>query len=113
MPVFTNFSIVRYEDGVLTVQLVNPAAVGGWDIRADFSRRLGGTPFVSKYSYSGSANGVSGITITNSGQGVFQVKIDSPDTSGFYSQNVAYDINRTNSGHVTCISQGYVSVFPG
>ena len=120
MPIFTNFSIVKMEDGVLTVQLVNPVPIGGWSITAAFSKRLGGDPWVYKYMASGLSNGTSGnpygasgITIVNSGTGVFQVRLDAADTSGLNSQNIAFDINRTDSGHRTCIAQGYESIFPG
>lgn len=113
MPIFTDYSICKFEDGVLTIQLVNPTPIGGWSLRADFTKRLGGTPRVTKWISSGTPNGASGITITDSGQGVFRIALDSADTSGLAYGNYAFDVRRTDSGFVTDIAQGYQMVFPG
>lgn len=113
MPIFTDYSICKFEDGLLTVQLVNPTPIGGWSIRADFTKRLGGTARVSKYVASGYPNGASGITIVDSGTGVFRIRLDSADTSGLGYSNYAFDVRRTDSGFVTDIAQGYESVYPG
>lgn len=113
MPVFSTYAICRLNDGALTVQLVQPTAIGGWSLRTDFSHRLNGTPFVSKYLSSGQVNGTSGITVMNSGAGVFKTEIDPKDTSGIDYCNVAYNVVRTDSGFYTTIAQGYEVLYPG
>ena len=67
---------------MLTVTLTPPTNIGGWSIRWMAQRYFGGlSGLVTKYTASG-FDGQSGITITNSGQGVFNVQINSADSSG-------------------------------
>jgi hypothetical protein len=57
--------------------------------------------------------GVSGMNIVNSGQGQFRITLDAVDTSGFVAGNYAYEIRRLNSGNITSLTQGYITVSEG
>ena len=61
---------------------------------------------------SGHGDGVSGITVTNSGAGQFQVAIRSVNTSGLDLGNYAYTFIRTDSGFRTTLAEGYVILTP-
>ncbi len=106
MSQFSDWALAKDEDGTLTIQMTPPTAVGGWDARFDIAKRFGGTPIVTKYVASG-FNGVSGITITNSGQGIFSVRIDAADSSGLDEGVYASWLKRTSSGFSTVLFEGY------
>jgi hypothetical protein len=105
LPVYANFTLARYEDGILTVSMTPPTPIGGWTLQFSVCTRFGGTsPLVTKSCASG-YNGTSGITITNSGQGFFAVQLKSADTSGLDPGNFAYVIERLDSGARSLIVQ--------
>jgi hypothetical protein len=112
MPIIANFTLARLEDGVLTIGLEPPAAIGGWNLQLTCMKRFGGqTPLFLKSCASG-FNGVSGITVVNSGQGIFNIPINSVDTSGSEYGNYATFIERLDSGFRTVIDEGYLTVNP-
>lgn len=116
MPINTDVTISRFEDGVLTVAMAPPVAVGGWAITFRVQKYFGGgsslaSGLINK-SVSSGLNGASGITVTNSGQGVFAIDLRSVDTSGLQFGNYAYAVERTDSGNRTVLSQGYVLLGP-
>lgn len=113
MAVLTDFSLARYEDGILTISMAPPVAIGAWDIRFRVQKRFGGTSGLITKSITSGFNGSSGITITNSGQGQFNVAINSRDTSGLEYGNYAFSTERFESGSRTILSEGYLQLMPG
>ena len=114
-----NFQWARWNDGVLTINMQPPVDVGGWGIQFSVFHRMGGgagdninSGLIMKSIASGIANGASGITVTNSGQGIFQVFIDSNDTSGFPYGNYAAVVSRVGSGVRCVLDEGYLNVTP-
>lgn len=102
-----DFSLAPNEDGTIQVNLQPPTPIGGWSLRFDMWKRFGSdTPIISKFAASG-FNGVSGITIVDSGQGVLQVQLFNPEMSGQDFGAYAYRIARTSSGFVTNTTEGY------
>lgn len=113
MSVQANFSLARYEDGVLIVSMAPPVAIGAWSLRFQVQKRFGGSSnLITKTSTSG-YNGTSGITITNSGEGVFNVAINGVDTSGLDYGNYSYSTDRLDSGNRKTLSEGYLVLLPG
>ncbi len=114
MPVTTDFSWIRYQDGILNVSLEPPVPIGGWEIEFKVTKRFGSdftSGYFSKCVASG-FNGMSGINITNSGQGQFEVSIQSQDTSGMDYGAFAAQCNRISSGARTPLTIGYINVLP-
>jgi len=110
--IFTDFSLGRYEDGVLTVTLTPPTPIGGWTIRFMAQRHFGGlSGYAVKYTASG-LDGMSGITITNSGLGIFNIQLNSSDMSGLPFGNYATGSERLDSGQRTDLTQGFWSLNP-
>lgn len=114
MPVLVDMVSYRYEDAVLTVGLAPPVAIGGWNIRYQVSHRFGGSSgLITKSAASGYGGGVSGITVTNSGQGIFNIAINGADTSGLEYGNYAYAIERLDSGNRSVLSEGHLQLLQG
>lgn len=114
MPILVDFSMARNEDATLSVSLQPPTPIGGWDLRFQSSKRHGGlsgglTP--PKVSASG-FSGVSGITVVNSGQGQFNVSLNSVDSSGLDFGAYAYSIERMSSGARSVLTQGFIQILP-
>lgn len=108
----TDFSIARLEQGTLTVTLTPPTNVNGWDTLFQVKKYFGGeSGLINAYAASG-YNGVSGIAVANAGNGVFNITIPSPATSGWNYGNYTYGFSRTNSGFQTVLSQGLMLVNP-
>jgi hypothetical protein len=106
MPIYTDYDLVRYSDGQLTIALSPPTPIGGWTVLYEETRRFCGTSGIQKWLASG-FNGVSGITVVNSGEGVIRVQINSTDSSGRNPGSYAYTITRMDSGHRTTLAEGY------
>lgn len=114
MPIQADFVLAKFEDGVLTISMVPAVAIGAWDIRFQLNKNFGmgqGSGLINKSCCSG-FNGVSGITVTNSGQGTFNVSIQGINTSGLDYGNYAYTVQRYNSGFSTVLSRGYLLLEP-
>lgn len=112
MPVIVNITISRYEDAVLTIGLEPPTPVGGHTIQFQTLRAFGGVSgLINKYVASG-LNNQSGINITNSGQGIFNVRINELDTSGWNYGNYAYQVKRLDSGFATVYTEGFINLVP-
>ena len=107
-----DFALARYEDGVLTIPMVPPVAIGGWSIRYTEQKRFGGSTNLITKSVASGFNGASGITITNSGQGIFNIAINSVDSSGLEYGNDAFVVERMDSGHRTSLTEGYRLINP-
>lgn len=114
MPLYADFALARYEDGVLTIVMTPPVSIGGQTIEFVMGKRFGSqTPFVTKVVASG-FNGASGITITDSGVGRMNVNLfATPDMSGREENNYAWSVKRIDSGYHTTYVQGYLVLGPG
>jgi hypothetical protein len=107
MTMEADFAFCRYCDGVLTVSMAPPVAIGGWSLQVEFSHRMGSAePLFTRYAASGYVG--SGITVVSSGAGIFTVQVDAPDTSGMQLKNYACLAKRTDSGSRTDIFKGYM-----
>lgn len=114
MPVVADFPFVRYDDGILTISLAPPVAIGAWNIRLDVLKRFGGVSGIfTRVCASGFGGGQSGITIVSSGQGIFNADLRSVHTSGTEYGNLAYVAERLDSGSRTVLSEGYLLLTPG
>lgn len=111
MPILTDFTLVRYEDATLTIGLSPPAPIGAWEIQFTLKNRFGGDAFVTKSVNSG-FNNSSGINITDSGVGVFNVNINSVDTSGRDFGSYAFGVEKLNSGSRSTLVEGYLILTP-
>lgn len=108
-----NFSYVCAEDAILNVSLTNATSLVGWALQFQLANRFGSeSGLITKSAASGYYNGVSGITVLNTGIPNFSVRLNGGDTSGLDSKNYAYQISRTNSGSYTALTQGYLSLLP-
>ena len=123
MAVLADITFAKWEDGTLTVGMAPAVAIGGWALRAQIAHRFGGMSGVGGNSgqhpgiliasaASGYGGGQSGITVTNSGQGQFNVSVPSVTFSGFDPGNYAFDVSRMDAGFRTVISEGYFIVTP-
>ena len=109
MPLFSDFSLVKYEDGVLTIELSPPIPVGGMFLTFTMNKRMGGrVPLLTRSCGSGYGGGESGITVVNSGIGVVAIDIDSNNTSGLVPYNYACQLERMDPGNETVLWQGYM-----
>src|SRR4051812_45515416 len=107
MAVIVDFPIDRYEDGILYINLTPPLAIGGQSIVFQVAKRFGSTsPFIVRSMSSGYYS-VSGMAITNSGQGQFSVQNSARDFSGLPYGNYAYEASRVDSGFSTDLTQGF------
>lgn len=115
MPVQIDFALARFDDGTLVVALEPPQPVGGWNIQYTQWKRMpqttSGGPvsgLVTKSCTSGYQAGQSGITVTNSGQGVFSVALFGTDISGTADSGpYFYRVERLDSGYRSTLSEGY------
>lgn len=108
----SDFSFFQTQRGTLRIILNPPQPIGGWNIEWYLGKRAGGlSGTVHKYVNSG-YNNVSGINLQNSGQGIFDISIDSVDTSGRDPGNYYYRAIRLGSGLQTQISYGYMKLLP-
>lgn len=106
MAVLIDYSLARFEDGTLIVELHPPQNITGWDIRYQMTKREGGTAIVSKSAASG-FNNTSGISVLDAAAGVMQVSLFHGEVSGLDQGNYFYLVSRQNSGSFTEISKGY------
>lgn len=113
MPILQDFEISSLEDTPLVISMAPQVPIGGWDIRFECSKRFGVTSgFLIEKNVKSGYSGVSGITITNSGTGVFQVFISSQNTSGLEYGNYSYTLTRYDSGARTILVEGYLQLTP-
>lgn len=109
----SDFFLAHFADGVLTVSMAPPVAIGGMDLRFTLTKRFeSAAPLVQKSMASG-FYGVSGMNITNSGQGVFQVQLFGSEMSGQDPGAFAWTVQRLTSGVRTLVADGYLVLLPG
>lgn len=109
----SDFAVFYREDCTLTVSMAPPTAIGGWNLEFRMQRYFGETQSGSLLkSVASGFSGASGITITNSGQGILSIDLQSVNTSGLAFGNYSYDVRRTDAGQNTIISLGYCLLGP-
>ena len=91
--------LVRSDDYTLRFALAPPRSISGWSITFQVRDSLGGTSRMVKTVGSG-------ITVRDSGKGIFEVAIAKGDTSGLTPGSFVWDCKRTNSGSNTQLAQG-------
>ena len=106
-----DWSISRLEDAVLEINLTPPVAIGGWNIHTRIQKRFGdvASGILDKWMASG-YYGTSGMNIVNSGQGIFNVAINSVETSGLDFGNYCYNVVRLDSGNRSVLVEGYMTL---
>lgn len=104
-----NFRLIKYEDGLIIIPMRPAVPVGGWSAAFRVTRRFGDglTPLVLKSTASGH-DGVSGVTVMDSGLGKFGVTFTPADRSGLEPGNYAFQFERMDSGFRTVLTQGYM-----
>ncbi len=108
MPVYADFPIVQQEDMRVSLNMNPPVPIGQWTIQFQVQRRFGGISGIMFASVASGFNGMSGITIIDSGQGQMVVTIPSVVTSGMNPGPKAFAGNRIDSGFHTCIVEGFL-----
>lgn len=110
MPVISDFGLNLGEDLTVNLAVAPPTNVSGWALQFQVLKRFGGVSgLITKVTASG-YNNVSGINVVDGPGGVMNVAIAGADTSGWNEGAYAYMVQRTNSGFVKNLSQGYVLV---
>lgn len=113
MAVVVDFAMTQLEDFPLNVEVAPPTPVGGWKVRFQVLKRAGGSSgLVVLSTASGYGAGQSGIAVTNSGDGQFQVLIPAGMTSGLDPGLYFHDFVRLDSGSRTVIAEGGMLLLP-
>lgn len=107
MPLESDFLLQRDENGNVIITLTAPSPVGGEYLRFQMTKRFGSdTSIYSAYSNSG-VDGVSGLSILDSGQGKVQISFEPSYVSGYEAGNYACKLQRLSSGRWTKIWEGF------
>lgn len=110
MPIQQDFGLVLREDGVIQTVMEPSTNIAGWNLQTLVTKRPGHlSGLIVKSAASGYGGGQSGITITNSGQGIFTTAINSVDSSGFDPGAYAYRTERLDSGFRSVLTEGYLN----
>jgi hypothetical protein len=110
MPIYADFGIGKLEDGTLSVDMRPPVPIGGWSMLFFVQHRFGGISGIYQASIASGFNNMSGINITNSGEGQFNVSLPSIWGSGLDFGNYAYSCQRVDSGSRTILAEGFISL---
>lgn len=110
MAEFFSFSLHKREDATVTIPLTPPTNIQGWGMEFFLSYRFGSTSGRIVKSMASGFYGVSGMDVENALEGIFNVSVNGIETSGLDAGNYAYTIRRTNSGYVSDVTQGYLSL---
>lgn len=112
-----DFVLDRWDDGSVNLDMAPPANLGGVDLRFHMWRRKPNVSgFVSglilKSCHSGYGNGVSGITVLDSGAGRISIAVYGADLSGTFTQGIyAYNVVRFLSGQFATLVEGHRLMF--
>ena len=113
MPIYANFPLVSYADGLLSISMRPPTNIAGWNIQVQFLPRYGASSgLITKSCASGYGGGQSGVTVLNSGNGQFSIDVWSRDTSGFDAKNYYYSARRLDSGYAATLAEGFLVLTP-
>ena len=111
--ILSDFSFVKYDDGILSVSMIPQVPIGAWDIRFQVTKHFGGqSGTLIQRTVASGFSASSGITIVNSGAGIFNVTLREADTSGLSFGNYAVKISRFNSGLRTVLDEGFLTLTP-
>ena len=113
MAIFDNFALIRGEDAILSVSLNPPTPITDWNLLFRVNRRFGScSGLIFKSADLPTFNNVSGINVTNGPGGMFQVTINSVDTSGLSFGNYAFQTVRQDTGSQTVLNTGFLTLLP-
>jgi len=123
MAVQQNMAVFIGEDALVVLGLVPPVPVSGVDVGFVMTKRLGGTPLVTKWYTSGFTPGsviptgptsgqvvpanASGIVLTDPVNGVYGISFYSADTSGYDPGAYAFQFLNLTSGTSTIETTGF------
>ena len=108
MPQYFDFGLIPNTDLTLQVQMTPPVNISSWGIQLYMTTRFGGiSGVIVSYLASGYSNNVSGMSIINSGQGIFSAFIPKLLMSGRDTGDYAYNFNRTDSGSAAVLVEGF------
>ena len=109
MPIISTIPVSPATDSTVTIQLTPPTAIGGWSLEYRVTNRFGGVSGILIGSLaSGYIGNVSGMTVTNSGNGIFSVQIRASVVSGWDNGAYSWTATRTDSGSRTVLAEGYL-----
>jgi hypothetical protein len=107
-----NFLWSKFDNGNLVINLDPPTAIGG-SLGFVLGRYFEGDMNTIVKTAASGFNGVSGLTVLNSGQGQFSVALTTADTSGLDYGNYAFRAGAMTSGLVTTeYTLGFMCVTP-
>ena len=106
-----DFSLGIGEDATLSFAMSPPTGIGGRNLQFLIQKELGGLSGIYLASVNSGFNGLSGITITDSGQGRASITIPSLCTSGLDPVNFSYKISFQDYP-VTSLTEGFVLLNP-
>lgn len=110
MPIYTDFPVRRGTDMSITLSITPPASIAGDSFHFEVTRVPDGSSgLINKWLSSG-LSAASGITITQSGQGMVSIALVPRDTSGWDIGPYAFKYKRTSSGRETVATEGYLLV---
>lgn len=112
MAIQADFSISQYEDQALNVAVAPPVSISGWNVQFGVTKRFGGGSGLITKSMASGYNGTSGVSIVDGAAGIYNVTLNSADTSGLPYGNYAYQMQRLDSGFRAVLSEGYMLVVP-
>lgn len=112
MAALMDFALYRREDATLGVAMQPPTLISGWNIQCTIENAFGGISGTFKSCASG-FNNVSGINVIQGSTGVFNVQINSIDTSGWDQKPYAFAIERLDQGARTTLVEGFLLLLPG
>lgn len=112
MPIQTNVSYVLTDDKTVNISLNPPAPIGGMAINFNLMHRFGSTTPIATFYLASGYSGASGLTVINSGQGIFKANLFNQFTSGTLYGPLAFTAVRMDSGHVTTLVEGYLNQTP-
>jgi hypothetical protein len=106
---YADFNVAEYADGLLKLTMTPSVNVGSKGVAFNLYERVGSpTPILTRSSSSGYGGGESGITVLDSGGGVFGIRAPTPEEmSGRDAGNFAYEFLFTDSGNRGPAAQGY------
>jgi hypothetical protein len=107
-----DFTMPLGDDGILAIPLQAPIPIGGMPIQFEVEKYFGGTSGLIVKNVASGFNGASGITITNSGQGVMNIQIFGTDMSGLQYGAYPHTLINMTSGTRTTLAEGYLLLTP-
>jgi len=115
MPNQIDFNLPRDADAVLTLQISPPTNTSGWYTQFQMTKRFGSTSGLIIKSCASGFNGlnVSGMSLTDGQKGIFQIAVNSIDTSGLQFGAYAHVTQRLDSGSRTTLVEGFMNIVPG